>query len=184
MSQNSQNNTLEAPASTITAMANVDNRMKEHYKLVHLSELIGKGDPLDYKILNIINLVLKTPPDTDTPAQLERDDIEDLLLGLPTPEDILEPSFFTRAPLSFRLLSRALELHGISTVSDTSMSSVNLNDADKDDSRLLKQVWFLMLIKGSPADTLRALQEFRATRANSLASSAKFNTGDPPTHCI
>ena len=103
MSQNSQNNTIEAPASTITAMANVENHMKEHHKLVRLSELIGKSDPLDYKIHNVSNLVLKTPPYPDAPAQLERDDIKDLLLGLPTPEDILEPSFFTRAPLSFRL---------------------------------------------------------------------------------
>ena len=56
--------------------------------------MLRRGYALDHNILNVINLVLKELPTDKEPIQLEREHIDDLLLGLPKPEDILKPSNF------------------------------------------------------------------------------------------
>ena len=62
---------------------------KEHQSLIWSSEMLRRGDPLDYKILNFMNFAFEELTTNEELVQLGREDIDYLLIELPTAEDIL-----------------------------------------------------------------------------------------------
>ena len=80
-------------------MANVD-KVKEHHRLIRLSEMLRHGDTLDHKVLDVMKLVFKELPTDEGPAQFEHEDIKELLLGLPTAEVFLSIPTSIQAPSS------------------------------------------------------------------------------------
>ena len=169
MIESAQNDSVSTPLVGDAAQPHLRNRIKEHERLISLLDMLHKGDALDHKILHVINQVLKEAPTAGKVTTIDADQVEDTLLSLPTIEDILAPTFFARLPLSFRVLRRFLELHSVNPVSDKEMTSVPLSKVDRDNVRLMKRVWFLLLIGTPPHETAHTLLEYRVSRLISPA---------------
>ena len=173
MSESAQNDAISTPLIGDAAQADLPNRIKEHESLIRLIDMVYKDDALDYKIIHVINQELKEAPTSGKISAKDADQVEDILLILTTIEDILAQNFFARAPLR-----RSLGLHPVNPVSDEEKKSVPLSELDRDNARLIEQVWFLLLIGTSAQEIGHSLQDYRASRLNPPARSPHVDIGE------
>ena len=99
MSESAQNNSVSTLLPCDAAQSYLGNRIKEHERLIRQLDMLRKGDDLDHKILHVIKQVLKEAPTAGSVTTIDTDEVEDILLSLPTIEDILAPTFLTHAAL-------------------------------------------------------------------------------------
>ena len=95
---------------------------------------------------------------------VDEEDVKDIRYGLPTLEELLEPDFFRRPPLSFPLLRRSLDLHDFNPISDEYISLVPLLTTDKSNSRIFEQVWFLLFLCAQAQNIPELLNSYREKR--------------------
>ncbi len=138
--------------------------------------MLLKGDSLDHAIQSALKQVQQEPPNIEVSEYLEEEDVNGLISGLPTLEDVLSPPFFKHAPLPFNLLRRALYSHDVNPVSNGMMKLVPLSESERADARLSEQIWFLLFL-GAPAHFIsESLDQHRSMRTQSPAMSIQNNS--------
>ena len=73
-------------------------------------------------------------------------DISDMAIELPAIELVLEPKFFSRPALIFRLFHQTLDLHHVNSISKDEMDTVQIPAADAKNTRLLEHIWILLFL--------------------------------------
>ena len=135
---------------------------------------IRKTDELDFSIHAAIENILSIPLSPQSP-RFSMSDVADIIHGFPTPEQLLEPKYFRRVTLPFRLLHRCLDLHLVNPIDEETISTVQLPEEDKEDSRLSEQIWFLLFLGASAPGITESLKLFREHKLNAQASTNRIS---------
>ena len=156
------------------AQAFMKAQEEEHSRIKRMVNFIRKTDELDFSIHAAIENILSIPlsPQSTT---FSMSDVADIIHGFPTPEQVLEPKYFRRVTLPFRLLRRCLDLHLVNPIDEETISTVHLPEEDKEDSRLSEQIWFLLFL-GAPASGItESLRLFREQKSSAQASTNRIS---------
>ena len=73
-------------------------------------KFLRRGDEIESAVANAISNILEETPNSKA-VEFEMNDVLDMIHGLPPVETVLEPEFFSRPTLHFRLFRRCLDLH-------------------------------------------------------------------------
>ena len=110
-----------------------------------MRRFIQKKDDLDLNIEGILDSMLENPPSIEG-TDFFHSDVSDMAHVLPAVESVLNPRFFTRATLIFRLLHHTLDIYLISPISEDAVLAVAVPDADREDPKILEHIWFLLFL--------------------------------------
>ena len=160
------------------AQAFLESQLDEHRRIKKMVQFIRNRDKTDEVIAKAIDALLLNLPTVEG-SEISITETLDIIHSLPHYTNLMDPSFFNRTTLSFRLLSRALELHNRNNVKMSQMNAVAMHDQDRQDSRIREQVWYLLVIGAPPFEVSELLSRFNETKPTSAVPSNAPSVNDP-----
>ena len=187
--QNAQDTLAEQVATGKTSTENsygiaqafLESQLDEYRRIKKMVRFIRSRDETDEGIAKAIDALLMDPP-TIEGSEMEITDTHAIIHGLPHYTNLMDPSFFNRTTLTFRLLRRALELHNRNNVKMSQINAVAMHDEDRQDTRIREQVWYLLFIGAPPFEVSELLRRFKVAKPTSSVPSNASSVNDPFRH--
>ena len=157
------------------AQAFFESQQHQYKRAKGLVGLLTEEDRLEKSITTTIKELLQEEPKLagyETPFEYATD----LQFSLPPYEFFLDTDFFKRPLLHCILLERCLELHCINPVDEKETKLAGFSDDELKDSRLMGQIWLLLLVCAPTHKILEALDGFREMKSNSSYTRTRFRS--------
>ncbi len=143
-----------------TAEAYHASQIEEYNRTCKMCRFVQKKDECNVNICEILDKILeKLLPFERTVYVYSH--VTDMAHVITAVESVLVLDFFARTSIIFRLLRRMLDVHLTNLITEDSVISIKVPDADREDPQILEHICFLLFITASASGISSSLKQYR-----------------------